>query len=50
MGHSHASKVGEVSSHMGEDMGMMYVRTVVGPMARVLYDMGLTGVSSRERG
>ena len=24
MGHSHASKVGEVSSRMGEDMGLMY--------------------------
>ena len=44
MGHSHASKVGEVtevSSRMGEDMGMMYVRTVAGP--RVLYGMELTG-------
>ena len=41
MGHSHAGKVGEVSPRMGEDMGMMYVRTVVGP--RVLYDMELTG-------
>ena len=43
MGHSHASKVGELSSRMGEGMGMMYdiVRTVVRP--RVLYDMELTG-------
>ena len=43
MGHSHASKVGEVSSRMGEDnaMGMMYVKTVVRP--RVLYDMELPG-------
>ena len=41
MGHSHASKVVEVSSRMGQDMGLMYVRTVVGP--RVLYDMELTG-------
>ena len=41
MGHSHASKAGEVASRMGGDMGMMYVKTVVGPT--VLYDMELTG-------
>ena len=41
MGHSHAAKVGEFSSRMGEDMAMMYVRTVVGP--RGMYDMELTG-------
>ena len=47
MGHSHAGQVGEVPSRMG-DMGMTDVRTVVGP--RALYDIELTGASSRGRG
>ena len=41
MGQPHASKVGELASRMGDDMGITYVRTVVGP--KVLYAMELTG-------
>ena len=44
IGHSQlqARKVGEVSAKMGEDMGLMYLKGVVGPKA--LYNMELTGV------
>ena len=42
IGHAQARKVGEVSAKMGEDMGLMYLKGVVGPKA--LYDMELTGV------
>ena len=42
IGHAQARKVGEVSAKMGEDMGLMYLKGVVGP--KVLYDMELTGV------
>ena len=44
IGHAQARKVGEVSANckMGEDMGIMYLKGVVGPNA--LYEMELTWV------
>ena len=33
IGHAQARKVGEVSAKMGEDMGLMYLKGVVGPKA-----------------
>ena len=42
MGHAQAGKVGDISAKMGEDMGLMYLKGVVGP--KVLYDMELTGM------
>ena len=42
MGHAQAGKVGDISAKMGEDMGLMYLKGVVGP--KVLYDVELTGM------
>ena len=37
IGHAQARKVGEVSAKMGEDMGLMYLKGVVGPKALLLF-------------
>ena len=42
IGHAQANKVGDISAKMGEDMGLMYLKGVVGP--KDLYNVELTGM------